>query len=164
MSEWVDLAFRVLPVAGATQPSPSLQLAPATAFISFPWAAELHKWREAGCIPWERQALGYLIDLLGETLAGGQWENRAAGPCVRMACPAEDQYASANQGAGAGKARSFLGSVCLVEKIDRQIGLRILDIEKGKTSLFAEKHNPSSSDSFKPDCFKLVYSWGNGDY
>lgn len=88
--------------------------------------------------PRKRQALGYIIDLLGKTLAGGQWENRADGPHERMACPASDQYASANQGAGAGKARSFLCSVFLVEKIDKQIGLRILDIEKGITSLFTE--------------------------
>lgn len=32
----LDLAFQVLPVAGATQPSPSLQPASALVFISFP--------------------------------------------------------------------------------------------------------------------------------
>lgn len=52
--------------------------------------------------------------------------------------PARDQYASANQGAGTGKARSFLCSVFLLEKIDKQIGLRILDIEKGVISLFTK--------------------------
>lgn len=56
--------------------------------------------------PRERQAPGYIIDLLRQTLAGGQREKRAAGPCERMACYTRDQYASADQRAGAGEARS----------------------------------------------------------
>lgn len=71
---------------------------------------------------WERVA-GLERGSPGETVARGQRENRAAGPCQRMACPTSHQYASADTGqptlakAQVRKAEACL--FCLMEKKKR---------------------------------------------